>query len=335
MVMPVSTQRDWQDFLANTPNSHILQSPAWGELKSLYGWEPSWLISGDLGAQVLFQDIPLGYSIAYLPLGPVSLSEKVFEDPGWSDFQQELDHLCREKRAVFLKIEPDCWEHEGCHVPEGFQKSSQSIQPPRTILISLEGSEEQILGRMKSKTRYNIRLATKKGVTAAESDDLETFYNLLENTSVRADFGIHTADYYRDVYRLLQDKGECQLFLAEFEGEPLASIMVFKKGERSWYFYGASSSHHREKMPTYLVQWEAIRWAKNRGCTTYDLWGVPDHDLDFLEANFTKRSDGLWGVYRFKRGFGGNLVRSCGAWDRVYLPVLYQIYLMRTKINLG
>ncbi|MEJ2563772.1 MAG: peptidoglycan bridge formation glycyltransferase FemA/FemB family protein, partial [Anaerolineales bacterium] len=104
------------------------------------------------------------------------------------------------------------------------------------------------------------------------------------------------------------------------------AIMVFARGSRAWYLYGASTDAHRSRMPTYLLQWQAIRWARQRGCTQYDLWGVPDEDQETLEANFMRRSDGLWGVYRFKRGFGGNLVHSIGAWDRPRIPWLYRLY---------
>jgi len=116
------------------------------------------------------------------------------------------------------------------------------------------------------------------------------------------------------------------LLVAEYQGEPLAALMVFARGRRAWYFYGASTGKHRNKMPTYLLQWEAIRWAKARGCTEYDLWGVPDADGETLEAQFTQRRDGLWGVYRFKRGFGG-VLRRAPVWDRVYRPLLYHAYL--------
>jgi lipid II:glycine glycyltransferase (peptidoglycan interpeptide bridge formation enzyme) len=243
-----------------------------------------------------------------------------------------LDQICLERNAVFLKVEPDDWEDEGMLQP-GFKKSTHSIQPPRTLVISLRETEDEILSRMKSKTRYNIRLAKKKGIEVKELDDIQLFYDLLEHTSDRAEFGIHTLAYYQDVYRIFNKSGECKLFLAEFEGKPLASIMVFLRGKRSWYFYGASSADHREKMPTYLVQWEAIRWAKKQGCVSYDLWGVPDYTLETLEEQFTNRSDGLWGVYRFKRGFGGELKRSPGPWDRVYKPVLYNLYKLRNRFS--
>jgi lipid II:glycine glycyltransferase (peptidoglycan interpeptide bridge formation enzyme) len=102
--------------------------------------------------------------------------------------------------------------------------------------------------------------------------------------------------------------------------------MAFAQGKRAWYLYGASSNLHREVMAPYLLQWEAIRWARGRGCVEYDLWGIPDAGEDELEAHFADRQDGLWGVYRFKRGFGGRVWRSVGTWDRVYNPRLYRLY---------
>ena len=233
-------------------------------------------------------------------------------------------------------MEPDCWDDEvqqGADPFPGFQASTHSIQPARTIVVSLEGSEEEILARMKSKTRYNIRLAGKKGVVVREIDSVDPFYDLLEGTSDRADFGIHTRAYYQETYRLFGPTNTCAIFLAEFEGNPLASIMVFQSGGRSWYFYGASSNQYRQLMPTYLIQWEAMRWARERGCTSYDLWGVPDEEYEALERDFTKRQDGLWGVYRFKRGFGGKLLRASGPWDRVYQRPLYILYKFRNRIQ--
>ena len=107
--------------------------------------------------------------------------------------------------------------------------------------------------------------------------------------------------------------------------------MVFAHGDRAWYFYGASSDEHRNLMPTYLVQWEAMRWARHQGCREYDLWGIPDADAQTLEAQFTERADGLWGVYRFKRGFGGELRRAPDPWERVYNPLLYRLYRWRVR----
>jgi len=336
--MPSVSHQQWTEFINDCPQAHILQSPAWGELKSQFGWESCWVVHGKLGAQVLFQKIPLGYQVAYLPRGPVSPEGDVFDHPDWRGFQNDLDTLCRQRKAVFLKIEPDCWQKNhstACSPPDGFKISPHSIQPPRTILISLDGTEDEILARMKSKTRYNIRLAEKKGITIRQLDDVEPFYGLLESTSDRAAFGIHTKEYYRRAFELFKKSGECHLFVAEYQGLPLASIMIFIKGNRSWYFYGASSNQHRDRMPTYLVQWEAMCWSKEQGCQTYDLWGVPDENFEILEKEFIERNDGLWGVYRFKRGFGGELKRVCGPWDRVYHPALYFLYTLRTIVKAG
>jgi lipid II:glycine glycyltransferase (peptidoglycan interpeptide bridge formation enzyme) len=289
-----------------------------------------------LGVQVLFQKLPLGFKVAYIPRGPVSSSGSVINHPDWPDLLQELDDLCADQRAVFLKMEPDIWEEnlsEGNPPFLNFKFSSHSIQPPRTIVVDLEGTDDEILGRMKSKTRYNIRLAAKKGVSVREIQSVDPFYKLLEGTSGRAVFGIHTRDYYQKTFEIFNPLGDCAVLLAEFEGIPLASIMVFKSGKRSWYFYGASSDQHRQLMPTYLVQWEGMRWAKVRGCRSYDLWGVPDEESDVLEEGFTKRREGLWGVYRFKRGFGGKVQRTSGPWDRVYNPLIYSAYKIRSRFQ--
>jgi lipid II:glycine glycyltransferase (peptidoglycan interpeptide bridge formation enzyme) len=331
--MPICSNQEWKSFIKDCRDPHVLQSPAWGELKSRFGWNPVQVIKGDIGAQVLFQDLPLGYRIAYIPKGPVSLGNNQNLKKGWKAFQKDLDDICREKRAVFLKIEPDTWRDDLTRDPffDGYRLSSHHIQPPRTILVDLGDTEEKILARMKSKTRYNIRLAEKKGVSVRPVDEVEPFYQLLINTADRSEFGIHTRDYYLAVFELFHPSGACQLFIAEYHEQPLASIMVLKSGRRSWYFYGASSNLHREKMPTYLVQWEAMRWAKRQGCLSYDLWGVPDEDESVLEENFLKRQDGLWGVYRFKRGFGGEVKRSESPWDKVYNQSLYSIYKLYAR----
>jgi lipid II:glycine glycyltransferase (peptidoglycan interpeptide bridge formation enzyme) len=196
-------------------------------------------------------------------------------------------------------------------------------------VVDLQGTEDQILARMKQKTRYNIRLARRKGVVIRQTGDVETFYQLMEITAERDAFGVHNRTYYQQAFDLFEPRGQCALLIAEFEEQPLAGLMVFTRGKRAWYFYGASSNEQRQLMPTYLLQWIAMQWAKAQGCLEYDLWGVPDAELEELETGFMERDDGLWGVYRFKRGFGGDLRRSAPTWDRVYNPLFYKFYLWR------
>lgn len=327
--MSMLSEDSWKDYLQEHPQAHILQTPEWGRLKEEYGWEVEWIQVGDLGAQVLFQKLPLGTSIGYIPRGPVLSADQNLGGSIWASWLEGLDELAGKHNPIFIKLEPDLWEEqipESKNPPEGFTLSPQSIQPARTVVIDLTVDEEEILGKMKSKTRYNIRLAARKDVVVEQTDRINLFYEMLEKTSRRAEFGIHSRAYYRRAFELLHNRQACALFVARYQEIPLASIMVFQRGDRAWYFYGASSPQHRDRMPTYRIQWEAMRWAKQQGCLTYDLWGVPDEDFEVLEEQFLDRSDGLWGVYRFKRGFGGELKRAAGPWDRVYRPLLYQAY---------
>ncbi len=345
--MPIFSSKEWENFLRGFPDAHILQTRPWGDLKQAFGWQVEYVglfqdegLSG-IGAQILFKSLPLGLSLAYIPRGPVGLNSSPSQHPLWSPWMAEVDRLCRKKRAVFLKIEPDLWDGESenhrtnteAGLPPGFHSSYQDIQPSRTLLVDLSGDEEAVLARMKQKTRYNVRLALKKGVVVKPSQDLDTFHRLMQLTGQRDVFGVHSLAYYQKAFDLFHPHGACQIFIAEYEAQPLAAIMVFSHGKRAWYFYGASSNEHRERMPAYLLQWEAMQWARAQGCTQYDLWGVPDSNLQDLEADFMNRSSGLWGVYRFKRGFGGDLKRTQGPWDRIYKPTWYSLYLSWLKLR--
>jgi peptidoglycan pentaglycine glycine transferase (the first glycine) len=317
----------WQTWLAQYPDSHILQSANWGELKAGFGWRPYYLAGDSCGALVLFRTLPMGYKMGYIPKGPVG------ED--WESIWPALDRLCKRENAIFLRIEPDYWQDDETPQLESLKKYcgnvADTVQPRRTISISLTGNEEDWLMRMKQKTRYNIRLAERKHVRVVNSRDVESFAQLMAVTGDRDGFGVHTADYYRQAFRLFSADDSCRLLLATYEETPLAGVMVFQRGARSWFLFGGSSNSERNRMPAYLIQWEAMRWAAKMGCSEYDLWGAPDYDETELEAQFQNRSDGLWGVYRFKRGFGGKLRRSVGAWDRVYKPGIYRIYQWMMK----
>jgi lipid II:glycine glycyltransferase (peptidoglycan interpeptide bridge formation enzyme) len=186
---------------------------------------------------------------------------------------------------------------------------------------------------MKQKTRYNIKLAIKKGIQIEKTDDISTFYQLMLDTSKRDNFGVHSKKYYQLVLDLFGPSNKVALLIAKFEQTPLAGLMVFRSGARSWYFYGASNNLERNRMPTYFLQFEAMKWAKSFGCKSYDLWGIPDEKEEILERDFDSRSDGLWGVYRFKRGFGGVIKRASPAYDRVYNPVLYKMINIFQKIR--
>jgi lipid II:glycine glycyltransferase (peptidoglycan interpeptide bridge formation enzyme) len=325
-----SSLSDWDAFLANYPDAHLLQTAEWGELKSAFGWKVERVVFSEIGVQILFHHLPLGFTFAYIPKGPVLASSSFLPSSMLTGFWSAVDRICRSHRAIFLKIEPDAWETDRCLLfIDHFIPSPHSVQPRHTIVVDMRGSEEEILARMKQKARYNIRLAERKSVIVQPWNDLEAFHAMILVTGERDVFGVHNVEYYRRAYDLFHPTGMCELFVARYEGRPIAALMAFARGKRAWYFYGASTDEERNRMPTYLLQWEAMRWAKGRGCEMYDLWGVPDEDETALEAHFTERSDGLWGVYRFKRGFGGEMRWAAETLDRVYNPWLYRLFLWK------
>jgi lipid II:glycine glycyltransferase (peptidoglycan interpeptide bridge formation enzyme) len=324
-----SSYSDWNKFINAHPEAHLLQTGDWGELKTAFGWKAERIVKNGSGAQILFRSIPGGFSLGYIPKGPIG--------ENWRDLMPEIDALCREQKAIFLKVEPDLWEDRESlslfHEP-GW-KHSHPIQPRRTIFIPIAENEEHIMAAMKQKTRYNIHLAEKKEITVKVAEDLTAFQKMMTITGKRDGIGVHIESYYQKAYDLFHQTGKCDLLFAYYEGQPIAGIMVFAQGKTAWYMYGASTDVERNRMPTYLLQWEAIRWAKAKGCTQYDLWGIPDLDEDELEKVFTGKEShkGLWGVYRFKRGFGGKILRTVGSWDRIYYPSLYQLYMQVMKVR--
>lgn len=323
----------WDAFVEEA-GGHLLQSYTWGELKSQFGWHPLRIAVEDRGqilaaAQVLIRPLPFS-GFAYVPKGPVVADSRPEVVKSLFD---ELHRNLRPHRPIFLRVEPDGEEDSpwsNLLGQLGFRPVSATVQPRSTILLNLGSSPEELLGQMKPKTRYNIRLAEKRGVGVREGGkaDIAEFYRLLVETSRRDGFFIRSEDYYRQAWRLFHPSDRCRLLLATFQGKILAGLMAFAWGKRAWYLYGASSEDHRELMPNYLLQWQAILWAKEKGCTSYDLWGIPDEVGRSGEPeDFMERKGGLWGIYRFKRGCGGRVLRSAGAFDYVYSRLGYWLLM--------
>ncbi len=341
---------EWDEFVAQHPHGSLLQTTAWARLKNNFGWSSQrvWLRQDDklqAGAQLLIKSAAFGLArVGYVPHGPLV---------DWQDPEQvkvlfhQLDLAAYQRRVGFIKLEPLLWQDEAaaaawpaiCQAYD-LQTDVDTIQPPRTMLLDLRPSLDDILAAMKQKTRYNIRLSARKGVTVRQGTeaDLSAFIRLMRTTGERDGFGVHAPDYYRRAYEVFAPD-DVALLIAEYEERPLpekrplSAVMVFKNGPRAAYLYGASSNEERNRMPNYAVQWAAIQWAKAQGCTTYDLWGLPDAAEEELEAQFTERSDGLWGVYRFKRGYGGQIRRTVGAADRIYNQRTYKLYQWRRNRN--
>lgn len=340
------TDRDtWHALLRPLPAAHVLQTWDWGEFKrGETGWTPERLAFRDesgatvAAASVLTRRVgPL--RVMYVPKGPAL----DYRDPAL--LEAVLDHLemlARQRRAVWLKIDPDIIAGTGIpgsddrdHPPHddpagqraldllrarGWRFSASQVQFRNTLTLDLAQSEEALLAAMSQGTRRKIRQAIKGGVSVrpAESPgDFDTLYALYRVTGERQGFLIRPPDYYRAAWSRFITAELAQAFLAEHEGRALAGLVLFHFGPKAWYFYGMSSNEGRERMPTYLLQWEAIRWAQARGYATYDFWGAPD---EFRE------DAPMWGVYRFKDGFGGTVVRHIGAWDYAPSRALYALY---------
>ena len=354
---------NWNTYISGLPKTHLLQTSQWADLKSHFGWVPYFLVwtedQSGLQMRVYHEDkIEAGIPVAaglllereafpwlrvlYMPKGPLladwsnqDLSEKILDD---------LAGFARQRRTLQLKIDPDLelgWgvpggdDFQGCAEGKDFLEmlrlkgwvySPEQIQFKNTVLVDLTEDEDQILARMKSKTRYNIRLSGRKGIQIrlGGDSDLPALYRMYADTSLRAGFAIRGEAYYLKLWRSFLDesKGEgddpqAQPIIAEYEGQMVAGAVIFKFGKQAWYLHGMSLPEHSEKMAPHLVQWEAIRWAKDQGCEKYDMWGAPD---EFDE------SDSLWGVYRFKRGFGGEVTLTIGAWDFPARPFSYAVY---------
>jgi peptidoglycan pentaglycine glycine transferase (the first glycine) len=327
----VTDPERWNRALLELPCAHVLQSWEWGTLKSRYGWRAvRYLWSGEdegrpraAGAVLTRQPISWLSSVMYVPKGPaldygdLVLAEQVLA---------RLEATARRRQALFVKIDPDVRVDtaQGEGVADllrrrGWRPSREQIQFRSTMLLDLSRSPDELLAAMKSKWRYNTRLAVRKGVTVRYGTlaDLGLLYQLYAETAVRDGFVIRPEAYYQDAWGDFFEAGLAQPLIAEVAGEPVAMVIVFVFAGRAWYMYGASRAIHREKMPNHLLQWEAMRWAREQGCTVYDMWGAPDV-LD--------ESDPLWGVYRFKDGFGGELVRHIGAWDYAVSRPGYWVY---------
>lgn len=325
-TVTITDAERWNEFLLETGQGHLLQTHEWGELKARYGWHAERLAVTDKGrivasAQVLFRHTPLG-SITYIPKGPTLLKP----DPALlREILNTVNIRARAHGAIFLKLEPQTSGASDL-IALGFRPSKQTVQPLTTMVLDLSHDLDYLSKLQKPKTRYNIGLAARKGVEIREgsADDIDRFYDLMNLTAQRDRFGIHPRTYYEDCLGLFE--GAIRLLLAFFQGEVLAGIMVSTFGKEAIYLYGASGNSHRNLMPNHLLQWEAIKLAREAGCTTYDFWGIPD-DASESDEETTVEPGGataaLQGVYRFKKGFGGSIVRFSGAFDYVYSPAKY------------
>ena len=327
----------WDALAKKEPYISLFQSWSWGEFKEKMGWKAFRVgIEQDgqivAGAQMLIKSIAFGkVSVAYVPGGPVGnwleegIALKLFS---------ELHRIAIDHKAIFLKVEPVLPKSstiEKVLRKHQFRASSYTNQAAATIVVDITPDLDDILARMHKKTRYNIRYAKRKGVVVREGnrEDLRTFGQLLQNLGRREGFAPRNLEYLEIEWDTLHPEGLLKLFVATYQEKILSIHMSALFGENAIYLHGASSGEHKNLMPNYLIMWEAIKWAKSQGCKTFDLWGIPEEvgiaagmGNSLPEPNSTK---GLWGVYRFKKGFSSNIVLYMKAYDYVYNVSLYAL----------
>lgn len=342
--LEVKSASEWDRLIEGLPNPHILQTWEWGQAKLQNGWHSIPFIwessEGEVvaAALILSREVRLfgifKLRVLYCPKGPnlqwqnAALREQVLAD---------LENFANSQQAVFIKIDPDVALGEGVPgsasstefplgqalsaelVKRGWCFSADQIQFRNTVLIDLRPEEDQILAAMRQKTRYNIRLASRKGlvVRLGSPTDFDLLYQMYSVTAVRDGFVIRHKAYYTSLWQSFFNAGMAHFLIAEFENQPIAALVLFHFAGVSRYMFGMSLESQRDLMPNYLLQWEAIRLSRQLGCHTYDLWGAP---------NTFDPSDAMWGVYRFKEGFNGTTLRTLGAWDYAPHPRLYRLY---------
>ncbi len=320
--------------------NHPLQSWQWGKFRESLGkktervgmFEGSRLVGG---WQVFFHSIPkTSYTVGYFPKGPAPTKEMV----------ESLKDLARENNAIFIKLEPNeikyRWENKKGGIDQskreekladyqglGLSPAVKQLFDQHTFHLDLEKSEEDLLANMHPKTRYNIRLAAKKGVVVEVDNSnrgLAMFLSLLFSETVkRQGFYMHDEEYFRKMWSILQPKGIVHLLFAKHKEEVLSAWMLFTYKDWLYYPYGASSSKMRNVMASNLVCWEAIKFGQKMGLKKFDMWGGLPVDAD--------PSHPWFGFHKFKLGYGGDLIEYAGSWDLVINKPLYKLYNFADK----
>jgi len=331
--------KNWNKLVAQNPDGgHLYQSYEWGDFKSQFGWQPLRVILEEkIAISILKKYLPFAGNIYYLPKGPGIFSayqKDVSSLKLFKQFTAEIKNfiLKRDKKALLVKIEPELLEGQLDLAKFGYQKAAWDLQFKATIIVDISPPEDQILSSFKQKTRYNLNLARRRGIQVKavklNQRSIDLMYNLMRSTQQRAGFFLRRKSYFASYWQALEKAKMGQLFLASYKRQVLAGIFVTIFNQKAYYKDGGSLTIYRNLMAPYLLQWEAIRWAKSHGATSYDLVAVPPiSELD--NPNHL-----LYGLYQFKRGFAREVVEFVGCWDLILSnqPLWRKIEKIYTKL---
>ncbi len=324
---------EYAAFVRSNANGHFLQDPGWARVKARWQWHGI-LVRRENGTvaaavSVLSRRLPLGFSLAYAPRGPVCNRS---DEGALGVLAAGLRAFAGQNRCLLTYLDPDEPEENAAFCGTlrslGFvhrqNDGFDGIQPHSVFRIPLKDmGEEALLASFAPKTRYNIRLARRRGVTVSgfpgdrpiPREALDSFDALMQTTGKRDRFLVRDRAYFETLLTAMG--GDAVLFLARLEGVPIAGAIALYYGNKAWYLYGASGDEHRGVMPNYLLQWTMLREALSRQCSLYDLRGVPGTGAP---------EDPLYGLYRFKKGFGGVHTRFAGLFTLYHRPVLGRLF---------
>lgn len=333
IIQDITDREQWNGFLTSQPRGHLLQSYEWGELNQYLGGRIYRLGALENGAMVGAMQL----SVAPVPM-PVTVPGLRFNwlyssrgptvaypgSPALAALVEYAHKLAGEEHAVVLRLEPNIADDDAelehwiaAYQALGFQRNPVAVHGRRSWVLDIRPDAEQLLADFKMTWRQNVRSAERKGVIVREAvgdADFEAYYKLLEITSERDAFFIHNKDYHKEILRKFADRGDAVLYLAEHEGEAIAAKMLIRYGMWCWDMFGASANTKRNLKPTYLLQYRCIQWAKARGCSYFDFRTIPE----ILEPG-----EEMWGVYEYKKGFGGFSRLNMPTQDYVYRPLVY------------
>ena len=333
----IENEEEIRRFIENNKRAHFLQSPEWAKVKT--EWEHEYAIVRDEKEQIkgvmsiLLRKVPIFHRyIMYAPRGFVCDEH---DKDILLGLTEEAKKIAKKYKAFIFRLDPDISKDDeefqkiikelGYKTKNNIKSINQVIQPKYVFRLNVKDrTEEELLASFHSKTRYNIRLATKKGVTIREGnrENLKSFHDIMKTTGSRDEFFIRPLSYFEKIYDSMGAE-HIKLIIAEYEGKPISAVLPIKYGNKVWYLYGGSSNEHRNLMPNYLLQWEMIKWAKESSCDIYDFRGV---------SGFKSENDQQYGVYKFKKGFNGDFVEFVNELYIVFNPVMNTIFNISQSI---
>lgn len=294
------SQEQWDRKVIELGGS-ILQSWQWGEFQASLGHKVHRFFGGDFAVQAVEASLPMGKKYIYCPRAPLGNVQAGLA---------ELKSLASDHSNIFIRLEPQ--------EKMGLPQSPKETQPQQVWLLALDKQEDELLMDMKPKTRYNINLAGRKGVTVREGSkqDLIELYKLFLETASRASFRLHPQNYYWQMFESLSPD-KLKILVAEYKGQILTGMIMTLFADTATYLHGGSGNKMREAMAPYLLHWEAIKLTKKLGLGYYDFGGI----------STDPKSHPSWtGITRFKKSFGGFEVKFPGSFDLILSPIWYNVY---------